>query len=85
MENPKWLVDVNAALAVGAQLVANHRAALEAAAVLAQFELLLQHLDNAVASGAVESSRRQNPPPQILRDDNDQDWDGPSFRYSPPV
>lgn len=81
----KWLEHVNAALSVGAKLLAEHRENLEVAGVLAQYELLLQHLDNAVASGAQESSRRQNPPVlTALKGDEDQDWDGPSFRYSPP-
>lgn len=80
----KWLVDVNAALAVGARLLADHRDALEAAAVLAQFELLLRHLDAAVAWGALANSKLADPPVSSLKDDDDQDWDGPNFRYSPP-
>lgn len=79
----QWLAHVNAALSAGAKLLAEKREALEAADALAPLELLLQHLDVAAASGAVESSKAKNPAPtpdEIMGVSSDQE----SVRWSPP-
>lgn len=76
----EWLVHVNAALGLGAKLLADHREKLEAAGVLGQFELLLARLDSAVAYGAVASSKAKDPPVSEVFDN----WGDPSYRYSPP-
>lgn len=79
----KWHADVNAALSAAAQLAAALRAEpLDLAAAQGRCELLLQHLDAAAQLAALDASK---PPGRVedLRDDGDQDWNGPSFRYSP--
>lgn len=79
-----WLEELQNAHASAALLAADLRPdAPDLAAARARCESLLQHLDNAVASVAVAASRAKDPPVSELRDDDDQDWNGPSFRYSP--
>lgn len=81
-----WLVALQNAHASAALLAADLRPdAPDLAAARARCELLLQHLDSAVASVAVAASKAADPPVSDLRDDDDQDWNGPSFRYSPPT
>lgn len=74
----KWLDHVNAALSVGAKLLADQRESLGDA--LAPLELLLQHLDAAAASGALASSRAASPPVAEVFTN----WEDESYRYSPP-
>lgn len=80
-----WLAELHAAHASAAQLaVLLNAEQLDLAAARARLELLLQRLDAAVSQVAVAASKAQDPPPSVLRDDTDQDWNGPSFRYTPP-
>lgn len=79
-----WLEKLHAAHASAAVLAADLRPdAPDLAAARARCELLLQHLDAAVASVAESVSRSRDIAVSELRDDDDQDWNGPSFRYTP--
>lgn len=80
-----WLEKLHAAHASAAELAADLRPdAPDLGAARARCELLLQHLDAAVASVAESVSRSRDIAVSELRDDDDQDWNGPSFRYTPP-
>lgn len=79
-----WLAELHAAHAAAAQLAVALRPDVPDLGVARErCELLLQRLDAAVASVAVAASKDRDLPAQSLRGDDDQDWDGPSFRYSP--
>lgn len=73
-----WLEKVNAALSVGAKLLADQRESLGDARE--PLELLLRHLDDAVASVAIASSKAKDPPVAEVFNN----WDDESYRYSPP-
>lgn len=78
-----WLAELQSAHAAAALLAADLRPDVPDLAVARErCESLLQRLDAVVASVAVAASKAQDPPANALRDDDDQDWNGPSFRYS---
>lgn len=79
----QWHADVNAALSAAARLAVALRAdPLDLAAAQGLCESLLQRLDAAAQQAALDASRAKLKPADLV-DDGNQDWEGPSFRYSP--